>query len=181
MNVLLDVLRSRGGSVALDDSAVAVDEELGEVPKDVTILLHTLADALEEFPGGLGLQSAIFLGGSLSLEVLEYGFSIGAVDIGLGHQREGHAVVQAAELSDLVIGAGLLSGELVAREADDHETLVLIFLIKGLQAVVLRGETALGCCVDYHQNLAFKLGEVNLYTLVTEGFKIVNISHDFKC
>ena len=58
-----------------------------------------------------------------------YGICLGAIHIRLGHQREGHTVVQAAELFYLLVAAGLLAAELVAGEAEHHQALVLILLI----------------------------------------------------
>ena len=102
---------------------------------------------------------------------------VGAVDLDLCHKGEGDAVVEAAELGDLLVGAGLLVRELVAGEADDDQSLLLILLIKGLQAIVLRGEAALGCGVDNHKDLAFVLGEVHLCALVVQGFEFIYLCH----
>ena len=113
----------------------------------------------------------------LGFQVLEDGFCVGAVHVGLRHQREGDAVIEAAEFGDLVIGTGLLAGELVAGEAEDDESLVLVFLVEGLQAVILRGETAFGCGIDDHQDFPFVLGEVHFGTLVACGFEVVNLCH----
>ena len=70
------------------------------------------------------------------------------VDIDLGEHREAHAVVELAELADLVLGPWLLRAELVAGEAEHDETLVLVRGIQLLQPGVLRGETALARRVD---------------------------------
>ena len=86
-------------------------------------------------------------------------------------------MIEAAELGDLLVGAGLLTGELVAREADNDQPLILIFLIESLQAVVLRSESAFGRCVDNHQDLAFELSEIHFRTLVAQGFEIINTCH----
>ena len=77
----------------------------------------------------------------------------------------------------LLVAAGLLVGELIAREADDDKSLILILLIKSLQAIILGGETALGCGIDNHQNLAVELREVHFCALVAQGFVIVNLCH----
>jgi hypothetical protein len=52
------------------------------------------------------------------------GLACGAVDVDLGHHRKAHAVVELAEAGDLVVAAGVLAAELVARKAQHHQTLV---------------------------------------------------------
>ncbi len=44
-----------------------------------------------------------------------------AVDVGLGHDGGGDTVVDLAEGPDVVVGAGLLAAELVAREGEGDE------------------------------------------------------------
>ena len=102
-----------------------------------------------------------------------------AIDLDLGHQGEGHTVVDAAELGYLGIGTGLLMSELVAREADDHQALVLILLIQSLQAIILRSESAFGSGINYHENLALVLSEIHLYPFVVKGLEIINLCHIF--
>ena len=48
----------------------------------------------------------------LRLEPLVHLVRVVAVDVRLGHEREGHAVVDLAELGDLLVALGLLAGEL---------------------------------------------------------------------
>ena len=136
-----------------------------------------LAETLEHCAGSLALEPVVSLGRSLGFQILEDGLGIIAVDIGLCHQREGNAMVDAAEFGDLLIGAGLLAGKLVAREADDHQPLVLVLLIEGLQTVVLRSEAALGSGVDNHEDFAFELREVYLGFLVAAGLEIIDLCH----
>ena len=102
-----------------------------------------------------------------------------AVYLNLGHKREGYAVVDAAEFGNLLVAARLLVSKLVARETDDDQPAVLIFLIKGLQSVILRGESAFGGGVDYKENLTFELGEIQFSALVGQGLEIVNLCHIF--
>jgi len=61
-----------------------------------------------------------------------------SVDIDLIEQREGDVVSQRAEALNLIVGTRLLAEELVAREGQNLQTLVLVFLIKSFQAFVLR-------------------------------------------
>ena len=53
----------------------------------------------------------------LALEPLVDLVRVVAVDVRLGHEREGHAVVKLAELGDLLVVFGLLAGELGRMEA----------------------------------------------------------------
>jgi hypothetical protein len=59
------------------------------------------------------------------------------VHVDLLEEGEGDAVGGRAELGDLLRSARLLSGELVAREAEDAEALVAIGLLQFLKAFVL--------------------------------------------
>ena len=179
LNVFLEVGRFCGGREALDDGAVARNEELGEVPLDVAVFLHALADGLEQCRRGLGFQTLVLLGRGLCLQVLIDGVRFRTVDVDFLHQGEGHAVVEAAELGDLLVGAGLLMCELVAREAEDDQPLVFVLLVESFQPVVLRGETALGGGVDNHEDLAAVLRHFHLCALVVLGFEIVNCGHSF--
>ena len=160
------------------DAAFPVNEELGEVPLDVRnggvvgVLpgehpVHELARVT------VSESSERFLG----VQPLEDLIGIFAVHVGLGHQREGDAVIQAAEFLNFLIRAGLLVTELVTGEADDHEALVTVLLIKGFQPVILRGETAFGGGVDNQENLSLVLGEGQFFAFVRLGGKVVNGRH----
>ncbi len=78
----------------------------------------------------------------------------------LREHREGHAVVLLAEARDLVGRSGLLAAEVVAREAQDHEALVLELVVELLEARILRREAALARDVHDERHLAVVLGEV---------------------
>ena len=127
--------------------------------------------------GGFGLQSVIFLGGSLSLQIFEDGFSSRAVYVGLLHNLEGHTVVQLAELLNLSICAGILLLELIAGEADDDQSLVLLLLVQLLQSCELGGESTLAGCVHNQQYFTFELGEIQFLTFARESLEIINLCH----
>ena len=55
--------------------------------------------------------------------------------------------------------------ELVAREAEDHQAILLVLLVKGLKLLVLRGQAALAGDVDDHHHLALVLAEIDLLTI----------------
>jgi len=69
----------------------------------------------------------------LLCEVLEERLRVLAAHIALGENLEGDAVVQAAEFLHLRVAARLLPGELVAGEAEDLESLVLVLQVELLQ------------------------------------------------
>ncbi len=82
-----------------------------------------------------------------------------AGDGDLGEEGEGDGVFGGAEGGDLGVGAGLLAGEVVGREAEDDEAAVLVLLIEGFEGGVLRGEAALGGDVDEQKDAAGVVGE----------------------
>jgi hypothetical protein len=88
-----------------------------------------------------------------------------AVDVDLLHDGKGHAVVDLAEALDLVVGAGLLAAELVAREAEDDEVvgvLLLDLVPDFFEPGVLGREAAFGGGVDDEDDFAFVVGEGDL-------------------
>ena len=54
--------------------------------------------------------------------------------------------------------------ELVARETNDYQAFILIFLIQCLKPVVLRGETAFGGGVDDQQDISLIRGKGDIVT-----------------
>ena len=86
-------------------------------------------------------------------------------------------MIDAAEFGNLLVGAWLLMGELVAGKAHNGQSPILILLVQGLQAIVLRGKTALGCGVHNEENLAFELCEVKIGALVIQGLEVINLCH----
>src|SRR5439155_15390775 len=77
-----------------------------------------------------------------------------AVHLDLLRDREGHAVVDVAELGDLGRAARFLPAELVARHAEHDQATVGVPLGEALQGRVLRGQAAAGGHVDEQQRLA---------------------------
>lgn len=101
-----------------------------------------------------------------------------AVDVDLLHDGEGHAVVDLAEVLDVVVASGLLAAELVAGEAEDLELRVLggDVLVQLLEALVLRGEAAFGGRVDDEDDAALVVGERDL--LARFWGVLGDVSHD---
>ena len=124
-----------------------------------------------------GFDAFVLLCRSLCLEVLKDRISVLTVDITLRHQREGHTMVETAELLDLLIAARLLVSELIAREAEDDESLVFVFLIQCLQTIVLRRETAFRSGINDEEHLTFVVCEIYFFASVIEDFEIINGCH----
>ena len=116
------------GFETLDDLAVSVDEEFREVPFDVGRLL-----ALQPYIKWRG---------------------VGSVDINLGKLRERDMVGAGTEIMNVVVGTRRLTAELVAREVEDDEPLILVGFVDALKVSVLRGVAALCGGVDHQQYLA---------------------------
>jgi hypothetical protein len=96
LNLRLQSLRLRSTSPPRLDLAIPANQELLKVPLDPLQPHH---------PRLLGLQP------------LKYGIRRIAIDVDLAEHGETDAVVELAELLDLVVGAWVLVAELVAREA----------------------------------------------------------------
>ena len=134
---------------ALHDVALAVDQELGEVPLDVAgglgagepVLLQQLAQA------GDGLVRRVVLrAGGLEKDV--DGVGARAVHLDLGELVEGRVVLERAELVDLVVAARRLVPELVAGEVEDLEPCGVVPGVELLEPFVLRREAAARGGVD---------------------------------
>lgn len=135
------------GVPAFDELAVAADEEFAEVPFHVTGELRGRA-------GEGGVEGVL----------------VRAFDVELVEEGEGDVVFAGAEFFDLVVGAGFLSAELVAGEAEDDEALVFEFPVGGFEGFVLRGVAAFGGDVDDEEDFAFVGGEAGVFAVdVFEG------------
>jgi hypothetical protein len=71
----------------------------------------------------------------------------------------GYAVFAGAEGFDFFVGARFLGSEIVGREAEDDEALVLVLFVRCLESAVLRGVAALAGHVDDQNHFAFVVGE----------------------
>lgn len=84
------------------------------------------------------------------------------VHVQLAQNGESHAVVDLAESLDLIVGTGILTAELVAREAEDEEVLGMLGfdgLVEGFKALELRGEAAFRGSVDDKDDFALQRGK----------------------
>ena len=108
-------------------------------------------------------DGAVALAGLLVLEPLvELGGTI-AVDLDLGEHREVDVVVVIDECADLLGRAGLLPAELVAREPEDPNAVVVV--VQRTQTCVLRREASSGGDVDDETGAVGEVAERHLLTL----------------
>src|SRR5205823_2976028 len=146
---LLDVagyrLRLDLRRVALDDVALAIDEKLGEIP-------------LDRFRAQ---QARLRL-----LEILVERRRSRTVHIDLREEREGHAIVEIAELRDLGFVAGLLRAELVAGKSENLQSTRMELLVQRLESLVLRREAALAR--DVHDQHDFVLVAIEFLLLAVD-------------
>src|SRR6202034_4387183 len=70
-----------------------------------------------------------------------------------------NTIIQRAEVSNLVARSRLLLLEVIRRKRGNLKALVLEFLVKFLQTLVLRRQAALRCHVNNQHNLALELGK----------------------
>ena len=101
----------------------------------------------------------------------------GAVDIGLGQQRERHAVGARAERLDLLDGARFLAHELIAGHPDHRQPALGVVTRQVLQRRVLRGEAAFGGDIDdQHRAVRVVLQRGGL--AVQSGQRDIGEAHD---
>ena len=138
---------------AANDLAIAVDEELFEVPGDV---------------------------GSITLLRLQPGVQLACaitVDLDLGEHRKCGVVLRRGELEDLGIGAGLLQTELVTREPENDETGCLVVFVERTQTCVLRREASIAGEVDDEADLAAVFVEAHRLPRDRRHGDVVEVGH----
>ena len=155
LDVGADLAGLGGRPVAVEHLAVAADQELREVPLD-----------------GPAEQAAL-----LALEPLVERVGVLAVDLDLGEHGERDAVLLLAEGGDLLLGAGFLPAELVAREPEDGEALVGVAVVDPLEAGVLRREAALRRGVHHQHDRTLVRREVDRRAVDIRGLEVVERRH----
>lgn len=159
-----NVLWLGGWSVSLYDFSVLVNEELcGAKATTEGILTVSKCGSL----ANLLLQHTTLTGKVprdtrdtqyarlFTLEELEHIIRVGSINIRLGHHWETDSIILHTERSDSLVILRLLVRKLVARESQDDETLILVFLVQFLQTFQLWCEPALGCSVCDEDHFAF--------------------------
>src|SRR6185437_2151559 len=132
LDVGLERLRRVVRRVARHDVALAIDEELREVPLDRLGPEETRLRALEK---AIDRRRVL------------------AVDVDLREHRKRHVVVRLAERRDLLVVAGLLRTELIAGKAEHFEPFVAVLAKQRFEALVLRREAALAGGVHHQDEL----------------------------
>ena len=146
---LLDVCchcrRCNGRLETCNDLALAVDEELREVPLDSVarkVLRKVFLQRVRQH-FGQRVRGVKALKALLRRQILKEWLRRIAPHIPLFEDGERNTIVQAAELLHLIVCARLLSCKLVAREAQNLKPLRLILRIECLQLLELRRKSAL--------------------------------------
>jgi hypothetical protein len=85
---------------------------------------------------------------------------VGSVYVDLGEHRKVHVELRLRELEDLGVGAGLLIGELIARNTEDDQ--VVIVIVKRTQTCVLRRKASTAGDVDNKGHFALVVSEADL-------------------
>jgi hypothetical protein len=118
ISVNLGWRRSRGES--FNDVALRVNQELFEIP----------------FDSGQSEDSRLLL-----LQELEDWMCVVSINFNLLHNLKADTVVPLAKGDNLLFIAWLLSSKLIARESQDHKSLLFILLIQLFQTLILRSES----------------------------------------
>ena len=151
-----DFLGRDGGAEPLDDVAIAVHEELLEVPGD---------GARVSVAGLFGAEPLIQVARAI------------AVDFDPAEDREGGVVLRRGELEDLGIGARLLLGELIARERKDAETVGAVLFMKCTQTCVLGRQPSEARNVDDETHRVAVRLEVDVFTGDGLHGEFVHVGH----
>ncbi len=96
------------------------------------------------------------------------------VDIDLGKHWERHAIIEAAKIPDFLFVAWLLASELIAGEAEDDKSLILVFFVNRFQSGILRREPAFAGDIDNQQHLAAKIAEIFVLPVNRLCRKVIN-------
>ena len=178
---LSDDIEACGRLEASYNLTLLVNEELGEVPLDISTLLvvrislaqHLVENRVERMTLVPTSKALTFF------QEFEERGSIVSVYLDLLVALELCAVCKLAELMNAFISTRGLLTKLVAREIKYFETLSMISLIKFLQFLILRCETTLCGGVDDEQHFVGILLEGNILSLSVFNRKFVNSSHFF--
>ena len=79
------------------------------------------------------------------------------------HHGEGHLVLAGAEGLDLIIASGLLCSEVIAGEAENHQTLSGMISVEFFQGCVLRSISTMGGHINDQDYLFCILAQGSLF------------------
>ena len=116
-NLALDSIGLGGTRPASLDLSIPSDQELLKVPLNARKAQET---------------------GLLRLEPLEDRVRVGAVDVRLLHDGEADAIVDLAEGLNLVVGARVLTSELVAGKTEDGEVVAVLLADGGVELLEVK-------------------------------------------
>ena len=141
-NLLCDIVEALCRFESSHYHSALVDEELGEVPLDIALLLVVRVGLAEHLVEDWGEGMALVPAGktALLLQETEERVGIVAVDLDLPETGEVGTVGEFAEIVDRLIGTGGLLAKLVAGEIEDFKALGVIFLIEGFEFLILRSK-----------------------------------------
>ena len=114
---------------ATNDIAILVDKEFLKVPLSMTSVVDLSQNMKPNLDSSEPEETS-----SLRFEPFEDLVSRVAVNVRLLHQWECHPIVGGTETCDGSIVTGLLACKLIAREAKDFQTFILVFVIKTLKS-----------------------------------------------
>ena len=148
-------------SEAIEDCAVAANEEFFEVPEDCWSSIWGREAVRLEVAGDTVAEAIVVddVRGRGADELLVERMDARAFDGDLGEERKGDRVVGGAELGDFLVRSGFLRGEVVGGEAEYDEALGFELLVELFKGGVLRGEAALGGDVHDEEDFAGVVGE----------------------
>src|SRR4030095_15377884 len=109
------------------------------------------------------------------------GMAARAVHVDLREERERYAVGERAELLHLLVGAGLLARELVAREAEHLEAAPALRLVEFLETLVLRRQAALRRDVHDERDLARVVAQLGVVAEDVARGEVVQSRHGCSC
>ena len=161
-DLLFDVFDIVGGFEASHDVSLPINEEFGEVPLDIVALTPIGRGLVEHaFENGRELVVGIKAGEAfLLLEEGVEGKFVGAVDVRFFELREFHAKLHGAELVNLLVAAGSLSAELVARDVENFQSLSAMRFVERFEFVILGREATFRSRIDNEQYLPLYVGRL---------------------
>ena len=177
LHIDVDIGHLVGGLVTLYHTTIATNEEFGEVPLNVGILI-VVGIALTQHVVEQLAQIVVEVETAewfLRLEIGVKGMLACSVYLDLIELWELNAEVGRAELLDFLNGARGLLAKLVAGEVENLQALGLVLLVQLFELFVLRGESATGGGVYNQQHLAFVLCQRYLFAGIVGNLEIIHV------
>jgi hypothetical protein len=151
-----DILWRDLGTESPNHLARTIDQELGEIPRDI------------------GFTVVVGLGGFQ--ELVQIASAI-AVDLDLGEHGEADIILRLRKFKHFGVAARFLASELIARKRQHGKSLILVIFMKGTQTCVLRGESSATGNVDDQAQIVLILGKLNRLAGDALHFEVVKRGH----